>query len=424
MPLPAHHHTLLAFAISLVAMGCGTDRAPAPEMLTRTDSAGVEIVTSADSAWTADTRWRLSPAPLLTIGDVPAAPDPYQFLTVSDAMRRSDGTLVVANAGTREVRLFSADGMHLKTLGGPGEGPEDYGYPAGLQAGPGAGFTVLDRSDRVVYDATGEFVERIGFDHAAWSRAMAPIGRSEGGRPLLDGRMLTPVYGADFFGDRRPSAGPPYRPEITMIRMAPETGTADTVAHIGGVLQQFLDLGGVAASPVVPPFAPSGRWFVAHDGGAVVYDGALPEVHRLTRDGTHRIVRWVAEAEPVTGAEIEAALDLQRNSSWAQSRLPELERGWAAVEMPTHKPYVTLAHAALDGSTWVRTGSHGPARSTWRVFAADGRWLGSLELPASFTPMEIGADYLLGVDRDAETEVEVLELYELVNPLHDAGAPD
>jgi hypothetical protein len=36
------------------------------------------------------------------------------------------------------------------------------------------------------------------------------------------------------------------------------------------------------------------------------------------------------------------------------------------------------------------------------VFDAGGRWLCDVTMPAHFTPMEIGADYVLGVASDAD----------------------
>ena len=398
----------------VVVTACDTADAPAPA--TRVDSAGIEIVTSTDSSWTATTRWTVSAEPILTIGDDPNAADPYQLVAVGDAMRRSDGSLVVVNSGTREVRIFAANGEHLRSLGGPGEGPEEYGYPMGLRFGPDTGFTVLDRSDAVRYDFDGEFLERETFDRAAWAEVMQPIGQSEGALPLPNGLMLAPVYGEGFFGGGPPSAGPPYRPDVTVVRVDPSSGEADTLAHIGGILQQFVDVGAERPMSVVPPFAPSGRFFVARDGSVAIYDGAEPEVHHVLPYGVHRIVRWTSEPEPITAAEIEASLDEQRNASWTQSRLPQLERAWAVMEMPAHKPRVTLAHSSLDGSLWVRTGAWGEERVEWRVFDADGLWLGSVELPGTFNPTEIGHDYVLGVRTDLATEVQTVEAYAVEKP--------
>ncbi len=416
MPRPHSRHpaglTIAAVAIS----ACGSGDSTATPRVARVDSSGIEIVTSTDSVWTAGTRWTVSAAPVLVVGDDPDAPGAYQFLYVGDVSRRPDGTLVVVDGGSREVRLFDPSGSLVRVAAGQGEGPGDFGYPRFVRNEPGEGFAVLDRTmDRVAFDADGNFVGRTRFDRAAWNRVLEPLGRGEGFEALPDGSGLFPVYGEDFWGPGPPPAGPPHRPEITVLRVRP-SGAADTLARIGGILQQFVDVGGGRASSVIPPFAPSGRSFVGRDGGVVVYDGALPEVHRLDANGTHRILRWTPDPEPVTPAEVEAFLNQQRNASWTQDRLPQLERQWAAMEVPSHKPLVTLAHPALDGSTWVRTGQYGPGPTTWRVFAADGAWLGSVELPGTFRPTEIGADYVLGVDTDPETEVETIAMFEVVKP--------
>ena len=50
--------------------------------------------------------------------------------------------------------------------------------------------------------------------------------------------------------------------------------------------------------------------------------------------------------------------------------------------------------------------------SVWSVFDAQGRWLGDVTLPARFSPMDIGADYVLGVARD-EDGVETVAMYTL-----------
>jgi hypothetical protein len=48
----------------------------------------------------------------------------------------------------------------------------------------------------------------------------------------------------------------------------------------------------------------------------------------------------------------------------------------------------------------------------YSVFSPNGRWLGDLELPANLVVLEAGADYLLGVSKDAEG-VESVVLHRL-----------
>jgi len=53
--------------------------------------------------------------------------------------------------------------------------------------------------------------------------------------------------------------------------------------------------------------------------------------------------------------------------------------------------------------------------SHWDVIDANGRWITTVDLPARFTPVEIGADYIAGLARDAD-EVEQVRVYRLRKP--------
>lgn len=410
--------TRAAWAVVGVLLGaCGDDAPAEARLVETTDSAGITIVTSTAALWEPDDRWTVGPEAALSIG-VAEGDEAYQLFRVSDAMRLPDGRIVVADAGTRDTRLFDRNGSHLLTVGGPGEGPEEYRVPTALLPHSGGGFTVVDFMDRVHYDADGEFLGRETFDRQRWSEIVGPLGLSEGGSILADGTVLSPIYGTgSSAGEPRP--GPPFRPPITVALIDPHAGTVDTLSHIGGALQQRVDVGRDRPMPIVHPFAPSGRWFAGRHGTVMVYDGALPQVERIEPDGRHVVLRWTGPAEPVTDAEFEAWKEQQRNASWTQGQLPELERGWAAMDPPGSKARVSGALPSADGSTWVRLGPSGYEASEpaeWRIFGADGAWLGSVTLPGTFRPTEAGADYVLGVDRDPVLEVETVRLFAVEKP--------
>jgi hypothetical protein len=82
-------------------------------------------------------------------------------------------------------------------------------------------------------------------------------------------------------------------------------------------------------------------------------------------------------------------------------------------------PETKAAYSGLlvdpSGNVWLRTGRHFPPEGPspeWTVFSVDGAWLGSLEMPEGFDPLEVGEDYLLGVWRD-ELDVESVRVYGL-----------
>lgn len=76
-------------------------------------------------------------------------------------------------------------------------------------------------------------------------------------------------------------------------------------------------------------------------------------------------------------------------------------------------PSIQGLHIDQLGYIWVT--EYSPPweeRGTTALFAAAGSWLGTLEMPREFRPLEIGEDYLLGVLTD-ELDVQHLVLYDL-----------
>ena len=49
----------------------------------------------------------------------------------------------------------------------------------------------------------------------------------------------------------------------------------------------------------------------------------------------------------------------------------------------------------------------------WTILAPEGRWLGSVEMPPGFTPIQLREDRILGVERD-DLGVERVVLRELL----------
>ena len=81
--------------------------------------------------------------------------------------------------------------------------------------------------------------------------------------------------------------------------------------------------------------------------------------------------------------------------------------------MPAYAPDISLD---VDGNLWVReyTGP-GQARAPWSVFTESGRFLGTVDMPAGLSVLDIGGDYVLGLRRDKD-DVEHVQLYELIKP--------
>ena len=104
----------------------------------------------------------LDEAPFLALGSGRGEVNEAElFLWVTKVVRLQDGRVVVADAGSSEVRIFQPTGAHQMTLGGRGEGPGEF---PGLWSLWVVGDTLLveDVFNGVhVFSAAGEFVRRL-----------------------------------------------------------------------------------------------------------------------------------------------------------------------------------------------------------------------------------------------------------------------
>ena len=96
-------------------IGCGDRIDTIADALVR-DSSGVRIVENINPIWTESEAWRLGPTPSLDIGGADGDPD-QQLFRVVDAVRLSDGRIVVANSGSNELLFFAANGSRGRRRG-------------------------------------------------------------------------------------------------------------------------------------------------------------------------------------------------------------------------------------------------------------------------------------------------------------------
>jgi hypothetical protein len=100
--------------------------------------------------------------PVLRIGTV-EGPSEYQLHDVPGAARLDDGTPVIANAGSNEIRFYDDHGRHTHSVGREGDAPGEYRRITGLGAGPSDSLWVYDYGTRrfTVLTAEGEFVRLV-----------------------------------------------------------------------------------------------------------------------------------------------------------------------------------------------------------------------------------------------------------------------
>jgi hypothetical protein len=193
--------------------------------------------------------------------------------------------------------------------------------------------------------------------------------------------------------------------------------------------------------PVPTPFAPQVAWNAAPDG-AVLY--GAPDRYRfevLRADGTRLVIERYWEPVLVSPEEKE----WERQSVVAMEReFNEPTFAWDGATIPDHKPAYSWLGPTLSGEVWVwRPGAServagcagnpiedgyraAVANPCWRaasivdVFAADGRYLGDVDVPPGMTPlagMETVVDDRMVIARfEDEAGTIMVKRYRLVLP--------
>jgi hypothetical protein len=150
----------LALATVILLVGCDASGG-ADTGAVVADSAGVRIIVNEGPAWSRNEGWHLEETPRTEIGAVEGE-TPYLFDRVMGAVTLSDGRIAVADMGSSQVRFFDRDGRHLFSVGGQGEGPEEFRTITGVLPMPGDALGVVDRYERIqVLDADGRHGARI-----------------------------------------------------------------------------------------------------------------------------------------------------------------------------------------------------------------------------------------------------------------------
>ena len=113
---------LMILLAAAAAWACAGDASPSTTALIR-DSAGVRIVEH-PASFAADT-WHLATTPSLRIGAEEGA---NSLDRVEGAHQLSDGRVVVANRGTRQLKYFDSQGNLLHNAAREGEGPGELSW--------------------------------------------------------------------------------------------------------------------------------------------------------------------------------------------------------------------------------------------------------------------------------------------------------
>jgi hypothetical protein len=392
------------FLLALAAAACDTGPADrhGPEVR---DSAGVEIVENSGPQWPDGGGWRLAESPALDIGVV-EGDEEYQFFQVTGALELSDGRIVVANAGTGELRFFDASGSFISSSGRKGSGPGEFQDIQWIERLAADSMIVYDyRLRRIsVIDPDGRFVRSLDL-HFIDQIGGFPILVA----PFTDGSLLVALE-QFFVGETQPGL----RRDTTLyVRCDMEGALLDTLGSYPGATSYSIQEGDGWLGGGVP----FGHASQAAVYGAGYYYGSSDsyEIGRYAIDGTlQRLVRLNRSSMEVTPEDIETFTQQSLASARDERRRQIRERMYARMPWPDVMPAYSEFITDAEGNLWVaeyrRPGDEQPR---WTVFDPDGTTLGVVETPPLFQILQIGSNFMLGRWRD-ELGVEHVRMYELL----------
>lgn len=305
-----------------------------------------------------------------------------------------DGSIVLLNAGTRQMLVFSAEGAFRRAIGREGDGPGEFRSPAWL--GRGNGDTTFVWDDRLLrlstFDASGDFLASRQVDDVG-ADPQTPVLRGR----FADGSFLSAPPALVFIGSQTGVV----RFAERYRRYDPATGQTNPLA-VGQSLQTVVGDGPVYSLPF-------GRSDIATAGpnALLIGDTGVPQVRYFTLDGhLRKIVRWSGNPVPVTAADRRAFV--RRAPAGALPPVPAPRLRFAAT-----RPFFSDIVIDRLGWTWVEGfAARWEPLADWLVFDSLGLLRCRVEFPVRIRVLEIGADYLLGVERD-ESDEDVVAVFDL-----------
>ncbi len=402
--------------VALMLLACGHAGGQSGPASSSRDSAGVTIVSDVGAAGGGADLWTLSSGPLLQIGVV-QGDSVYELAGVKAARLLSDGTIVVANGVTRELRFYDQQGRFVRSAGRKGDGPGEFRTITELCRFGGDSLLVYDAWDRrtSVFAPDGKFV-RVDL--------LPDLNTAPGPMPAVEGVSAdgSIVIGSTTYARPYPNG---YRRDTTRVVVLSRDRTARV--EIGAFpAKEMSEKRSSSGTDVVEGPLPFLRrtWMAAERRHVWVGTDDTYELRAYRTDGTlERIVRRTDQpARPVTDALfdrfIQWTIGVRANIARRAGAKPNPAAVRKGIEdLPRVPALPTHGEMLVDGAgdLWVQ--AYVPpwdtsAPRSWAVYAPNGRLLGRMRTPAGLEVLDVGPDAVLGLATDS-LDVQHVQLWGL-----------
>ena len=356
------------------------------------------------------TRWSLATTPTVLLGDGSSAAE--EFDRITDAVRTPTGEIVVGDGATRELRVFSAAGAHLRTLSRSGEGPGEF-RSLGPMSAAGDSLYVIERppgpSLLHLFTASAGFVRRVRLRATNDRVGFSGIARLANGALLVSRggmRVVTP-----------PPVGALARDSMTLGLLDPAKESVLWLGTFPGNtwLGYALPPGSAAVSQSLTRF-PFGSSIVYAAAGNRVWIGN-------SENGVIQIFDAMGEPVGTTQAPVRArqlsreALEQSRSQTLASAMDPVAKARISAVYSQAARggaaPYFSRFVPGPNDELWIESFQEAESAQT-AVIVLDraGAPLATLDLPPRATLLQAGTDYVLVMQRDRD-DLETVAMYQV-----------
>ena len=381
--------------LALLASGLAAcHRADSGSRWTVRDSSGVEVVTNL----AAPPAWHLSDQPELSLGTVNGE-GLTQFYRVTDIALLEDGSFVVANSGTDELRFFGADGHFRGSAGHRGNGPEEFKGLSMVRPYGDSLLTYDGGNDRIsVRTEDGTFVRSFRLE---WFRGLLSPEALLGDRGVLatTGLPMTQLNHSGLDVDT-----------FLVSHYDLEGRLVDSILHLP-FMARAVHMEGDLQTTLGVPFTGYGQVAPTADGFCYAW-GTAPAIECFDLDGRlRRVIHAPIPTRPVTEADVSRYWDDALAA--AKGRMVEIlrrSRDW--MVFPDAFPAFATLLSDDRGRVWAQVYPlpHAEERR-WLTFEG-GRAVGEVRVPGPLKVLDVHGDRVVGVWTD-DMGIEYVRVYRL-----------
>ncbi len=379
--------------LALVLCGCSREEKPKGSFLASTELEAGRPPNGVDSI------------PSLILGTAFGTED-ESFSGDIDATILSDGRVVVADGGARQLKFFGKDGEPLVIVGGRGGGPGEFLFLSQVSSGVGDTIFAGDWRQISRFSPDGAFIDRIELDHGEVQGHLPP-GQVRSGIELIEdaGLIFISTTGAGNPAGEQGISPPASQAGIVRFPTAYQFVSFDFRSwdsYGGGLGPESISPASIKDRQV-PGIVP----FLAQTVHAPSKDGRFLALGD-SRSGTINLLSRGGQIEGTfTHLAERAPLSRSQRMAWVEWFVPnryrfeELERNWVGVDLPEEPPAFSSIRVDSQDFIWVLDYDW-PRSGKKRVICYDpaGNVVGEFHLEGVSKLLEIEENQLVGLGFD------------------------